>query len=90
MRNLIATSVLAISALVLSAPLLADEAAAPAVADAAKPEKPKKICREAPVSSTSRIGVGRACRTQAQWDEIAAHGPQTSARAVQSTSADRN
>ena len=88
MRTIFATSVLALAALSLSAPLFADDAAAPA--SATRPEKPKKICREAPVSSTSRIGVGRACRTQAQWDEIAAHGPQTSARAVQSTSADRN
>ncbi len=90
MRTLPASFLLALSALALSAPLLADETAtAPATAPA-KPAKPKKICRDADPSSTSRIGGGRACRTQEEWDAIDAGGPQSSSQSVQSRSAGRD
>jgi hypothetical protein len=90
MRNHFTNSVLAVAALSLTAPLAAAEPAATAVTEPAKAPKPKKICRDAAASSTSRIGSGRACRTQEEWDAIAAAGPQTSSRSVQSASPDRN
>ena len=90
MRNLFTNSVLALAVLSLATPLIADEPAVTAAAAPAKPAKPKKICRDADASSTSRIGSGRACRTQAEWDAIEAAGPQTSSRSVRSTAPDRN
>lgn len=43
------------------------EAAPPAEPTAAKPEKPKKICRQ--VEETGSRGATRICKTEAQWAE---------------------
>ncbi len=89
--RLSASALLAISALSLAVPALAEDPAATTVA-APKPAKPKKTCRDADPSSTSRIGGGRVCHTQEEWDDIDAHGGlrQSSSQAVQSRSADHN
>ena len=79
-------AVLVLTALALATPALADEPAATAAAAPAKPPKPKKICRDVDASSTSRIGSGRACRTQEEWDSITAGGAQSSSQSVQSRS----
>ena len=68
---------------------LADaDAAAPVAAPAAKPEKPKKVCRVSPASSTSRIGAGRTCMTEADWVAFDAKGGDkaNSGRSVQTAS----
>ena len=84
-------AVMVLAALSFATPALADDPAATTAAAPAKPPKPKKICRDADPSSTSRIGGGRACRTAEEWDAIDAHGgQQSSSQSVQSRSADRD
>ena len=68
---------------------LADAAAPADVAvPAAKPVKPKKVCRTSPDSSTSRIGAGRTCMTEADWAVFDAKGggKANSGRSVQAVS----
>ena len=48
----------------------ANEAAAP-VAEAAS-VKEKKICKREKSASGTRVGTGRICKTQAQWDKAKA------------------
>ena len=84
-------SVLILTTLALATPALADESAATTAAAPAKPPKPKKICRDVEASSTSRVGTGRACRTQEEWDAIDANGgQQSSSQSVQSRSVGRD
>lgn len=81
----------AAAAALISMPALAaaDETAAPVQTDAAKPAKPKKICRKAEASSTSRIGVARVCKTAEEWAAADGNGASTSgSRSVKSYSGD--
>lgn len=65
--------VLALAALALAVPAYADEPA-PTATQAAKPPKPKKVCRTPPSDTSSRIGPPRVCHTEAEWAEIDARG----------------
>ena len=76
----------ALAMIALPSLALADtDAATPVAAPAAKPDKPKKVCRASPASSTSRIGAGRTCMTEADWAAFDAKGGDTanSGRSVQ-------
>ena len=83
---MISRSLLAAAVLCASAPLTAEAADGQATAEQAKPAKPRKICRET-ASSTSRIGVGKVCRTEADWAEIDAKAGAGNGRAVRSLGA---
>jgi hypothetical protein len=83
-------ALLALAAIALTAPALADEPAATTAPAPAKPPKPKKICRMVEASSTSRIGSGRACRTAEEWDVIDAGGAPSTSQSVQSRSVGRD
>jgi hypothetical protein len=79
--------------LLLAGAVLCTSVTVPAVAadgqaatEQAKPAKPRKICRET-ASSTSRIGVGKVCRTEADWAEIDAKAGAGNGRAVRSLGA---
>ena len=76
----------ALAMIALPSLVMADAgAAAPVAAPAAKPVKPKKVCRASPASSTSRIGTGRSCMTEAEWAAFDAKGGDkaSSGRSVQ-------
>ena len=71
-------------------PVSAEPAEGQATAEQAKPAKqakPHKICRET-ASSTSRIGVGKICRTETEWAEIDANAGSGNGRAVRSLGAE--
>ena len=54
-------------------PALALEAASTTETPAAEaPVKEKKICRREKAASGTRVGTGRICKTQAEWDKLRA------------------
>ncbi len=67
----------------LAAPVLAETSDGSPAQARPKPAKAPKVCRET-TSSTSRIGAGKICRTEAEWAEIDAKGSDRNGRAVRS------
>jgi hypothetical protein len=56
------------------APALAEEAAATSATPSAEatPVKEKKVCKREKSASGTRVGTGRVCKTQAEWDKLRA------------------
>jgi len=64
----------AVLLLAAGAPAMANETAPASEGPAAQaaPVKEKKICRRDKQSSGTRVGTGRICKTQAEWDKLRA------------------
>ena len=60
--------------LAAGAPELAADAAATSATPSAEaaPVKEKKICKREKSASGTRVGTGRICKTQAEWDKLKA------------------
>ena len=58
--------------LAAGAPALAQEAASATPAAEPAPVKEKKVCKRENKASGTRVGTGRICKTQAEWDKLRA------------------